>query len=348
MSSDHNISTYADMPDPAIPHRIRVTTIAMQSDRQKIQEPQAETQWAERPERGNLFMLKMMTWISLHLGRSAGRVVLHLITLYFCLFPGTALNASRVYLRRALDRKPTWLDFYKHIFTFAATIHDRVYLINDRDSLFDIKVYNEHLMKEVLTDGHGAFLIGAHLGSFEVIRVMGHRQRGLQTAMVMYEENARKLNSMLQAINPALQQEIIPLGQIDSMLKVRDRLEEGTVLSMLADRSLGDDATQTVTFLGQPANLPTGPFRMAAMLRRPVIFMAGLYLGNNRYDIHFEPLADFSQTSQQDRDQAIQAAIQRYADLLEQYCRAAPYNWFNFYNFWHSDAANKSADIRKP
>ena len=35
--------------------------------------------WRARPERSNMAMLRIMTWISLRLGRPAGRVVLHLI-----------------------------------------------------------------------------------------------------------------------------------------------------------------------------------------------------------------------------------------------------------------------------
>jgi predicted LPLAT superfamily acyltransferase len=30
----------------------------------------------------------------------------------------------------------------------------------------------------------------------------------------------------------------------------------------------------------------------------------------------------------------IEATMRRYVTLLEQYCRSAPYNWFNFYEFW--------------
>lgn len=75
---------------------------------------------------------------------------------------------------------------------------------------------------------------------------------------------------------------------------------------------------------------------MAAVLRRPVIFMAGLYLGGNRYAVHFEPLADFSDTPREERDAAIEAAIGRYAILLERHCRESPYNWFNFFDFWRA------------
>jgi len=319
----------------------------MQSNRPETQDSMADSQWAVRPERGSMFMLKVMTWISLRLGRSTSRMVLHLITIYFLIFPGAARSASRDYLQRVLGRRPSLLDHYKHVFTFASTIHDRVYFINDRYNLFDIRVNNEELIHNILEEGRGAFLIGAHLGSFEAIRSTGRRHRGLHTAMVMFEENARKLNATLKAINPSLQQDIIPLGHVDTMLTVRDRLEEGTVLSMLADRSLSDDITLAVSFFGQPANFPIGPFRMAALLRQPVIFMTGLYLGTNRYEIYFEQLADFSQTPLQERDQAIQTAIQRYASLLEHYCRLAPYNWFNFFDFWQTNLVTQNSTTNK-
>ena len=64
--------------------------------------------------------------------------------------------------------------------------------------------------------------------------------------------------------------------------------------------------------------------------------MTGLYMGDNRYQVHFEPLADFTNTPQGHRDEAIQAAIARYTDLLNHYCRLAPYNWFNFFDYWQA------------
>jgi predicted LPLAT superfamily acyltransferase len=152
--------------------------------------------------------------------------------------------------------------------------------------------------------------------------------------MLMHQDNARKINAMLAAINPDAVQDIIGLGHIDSMLQVRERLDAGGVVGMLADRTPGNEALVPVQILGADAHLPSGAFRMAALLRRPVVFMTGLYLGGNRYAIHFDTLADFSALAQGQRQAALQAAITRYAALLDQYCRKAPYNWFNFFDFW--------------
>jgi predicted LPLAT superfamily acyltransferase len=281
-----------------------------------------------------------MTAISLKLGRAASRVVLFGIAAYFLAFAPCARRTSRAFLRRALqlqsDQAVPWATLYRHFLCFASIVHDRIYLINDRHDLFDIRVHNQELIDELVASGDGAFLIGAHLGSFEVLRAVGRKQPGLRIAMAMYEENARKINAALKAINPAAQQGVVALGHIDSMMHVHDLLAQGNVVGMLGDRSLRNGDTRQVDFFGEPAALPLGPFRMAAIMKRPVLFMTGLYRGGNRYDIHFETLADFSRVAPHGRTLAVQVAMQRYAALLEQYCRAAPYNWFNFFDFWRA------------
>lgn len=305
--------------------------------------------WWQRPERSNMLMLRVMTWISLRLGRRAGRCVLYGIAAYFLLANAAARRASRDYLRRVGNVPQVgWRHVFRHFLSFASCIHDRVYLINDKFQLFDIRIHQEHLISDLTADQKGVFLMGAHAGSFEVLRAIGRRRPGLRVAMVMFEENARKINAALSAINPAAQQDIVALGHADSMLKVHELIEGGSVVGMLADRCLNHDSTRPVPFLGESAEFPVGPFRMAAILRRPVLFMVGLYGGGNRYDIHFETLADFSNIPAGGRNAAVQAAMARYAALLETHCRAAPYNWFNFFDFWQPGPSAPEANPVTP
>ncbi|MND04262.1 hypothetical protein D3C83_244540 [compost metagenome] len=63
--------------------------------------------------------------------------------------------------------------------------------------------------------------------------------------------------------------------------------------------------------------------------------MLGIYRGGSRYDIHFEVLADMSGADRTNRERLIKDALQRYVGRLEHYCRLAPYNWFNFYDYWN-------------
>lgn len=288
------------------------------------------TPWRRAPERSHRLALRLMRLIALGLGRHVARIVLHAVSLYFLASGPRARRASRAYLARALGRRATLADLYRHFYTFAATVLDRVYLLNGRFELFALTLHGESALQAELAHGSGALLVGAHLGSFEALRTRGRHATGLRVAMVMYEDNARMLNEALEAISPAARQDVIALGRLDSMLRVRDLLAQGGIAGVLGDRALREDEElRTVTFLGAPARFPLGPMRMAAMLRCRVLFMAGLYLGANRYALHLEPFADFSSPGT-----SPEAALDAYVACLERHCRLAPYNWFNFYDFW--------------
>lgn len=289
--------------------------------------------WTRDRERGSESLLRAMAWFSLHAGRRLGRIILQGVVAYFFLFAPRARRHSLDYLARALGRPPRARDRWRHLECFATCIHDRVYLVNDQFERFEITIDGEALMEEQLATGCGAILMGAHMGSFEMMRSVGRRQ-SLEVALAMYEENARKIATVLAALAPRQSPDIIPLGHLDAMLKIAERLERGVFVGVLGDRTLADEPTQIVELLGSRARLPTGPMRAAAILRCRVIFMVGLYRGKNRYRVVFAPLADFSAIDSASREAAVRAAVAGYAALLDRYCRSDPYNWFNFFDFW--------------
>jgi len=302
-----------------------------------------QTEWLGVRERGSTLLLRSMFFISLRVGRTLSRGLLYGIAAYFFLFAPGARRHSRRYLSLALGRSPSAGDRFRHILYFATCTHDRLFLINEQFDRFHITIDGESLVRAQLDAGRGAFLLGAHLGSFELIRSVGQHQRGLHVSMAMYERNAQKMKAVLATINPAANPDIIALGEIDAMLRIAERLDRGAFVGVLGDRTLGEEAVQAVTMLGERAYLPVGPMRAAAVLRRPVLFMAGLYRGKNHYHVVFAQVADFSTTPAGGRDAAVRAAIERYAALLDRYCRMDPYNWFNFFDFWRERSAGAAA-----
>lgn len=309
--------------------------------------------WTTRAERGSPVLLRFFTWIALRLGRPVARLILYPIVCYFVIARGDARAASRDYLKRVLGREPRMRDGFRHVHCFASVILDRLYLLNDRHDLFEIEVFGSEVIRRVMIGGRagrrptrGAFVIGAHVGSFEAVRAAGRDEKDLSVSMVMYEDNAQYLNEVFAAINPKLTEAIIPLGRIDSMLRVKRALDDGGLVGMLADRTLAEEigtpAVREVALLGGTIAIPTGPFRMAAMLKRPVVFIVGLYRGRNRYEVHYEDLYDFSAPAAdgpgQTTNAAIDQAIACYVARLEHYCRVAPYNWFNFFDYWNDRA----------
>ncbi|MEO6362247.1 MAG: acyl-CoA synthetase [Caldimonas sp.] len=298
------------------------------------------TAWAGQREFGSMRLLRFLRWIALTAGRPATRLLLRPIALYAVFFGGTARRASRAYLSRALGRPATWRDGYAHVFAFCSVVLDRVYLLQERFADFRFEASGVDSILAPTARGEGVLAFGAHLGSFEALRMIG-LDKGVRVAMIMYEDNARLINATLAAIAPNAKLHTIGLGRVDAMLAIRRWLDDGGLAGLLADRTLPGQSARSrsvaVSFLGAPALFADGPFRLAAMLRRKVVFMAGLYRGGRNYDLRFMELADFSAgppLQGAERDAQIRAALERYVATLEALCREAPYNWFNFYDFW--------------
>lgn len=286
-------------------------------------------EWITRPERGNVWVIRFIVWFALTFGRRASRALLYPICFYFIVFSARARTASRNYLNRALGRRANFRDIFRHFFFFSSTILDRVFLLGGQSALLDVRVQDQALFETAVSSA-GCILIGAHMGSFEVLHALGSEHGHFKTSMVMYEENARMLNAVLKNINPQRNPPVISLGKMDSMLKIREALERGECIGMLADRAISGEKMIRCEFMGGHINIPTGPFRLAAVLERPMILMFGLYQGGNRYNIFLERL----HMPHAGRDAAIEQAAQQFSGRLEHYCRVSPYNWFNFYDIW--------------
>jgi predicted LPLAT superfamily acyltransferase len=306
--------------------------------------------WSRTPERSNMLALRVICWIAIRCGRPLARLVLHPICLYFLLFAPAPRRHIKRYLFRAIGPRAGWADGYRLLHAFASTVLDRIYFLRGRMDLFDVRVHGNVPVEAEVIAGRGAFLLGAHIGSFEAMgacKNQSGRPKELRLAMLMYQDNAQQITAVLDAIaDPGLRPHIIALGRPHSMLDLRDWLDGGGLAGLLADRTLQgpDEAGQRgnsikLPFLGHPALVNDGPFRLAALLRRKVFFMAGLYVGGARYDVHFEPLADFSERvpDPAERERRIRAALESYVARLEALCRAYPYNWFNFHDFWLED-----------
>ena len=293
--------------------------------------------WKTQSERGNMFVLRLITWIALHLGRRVTRCILVPVVAYFFISSPRARRASARFLSRIPNQPHGVKAVFQHLYVFATVTLDRVYFLNGRLDLFNIEIKDENnVALGTAASGAGLFLMGAHFGSFESVRSIARDYPSLKMVLLMYEENARNIKQLLHAINPNVEQDIISLGQARAMLQVKEKINEGALIGLLADRSLEAVGNTRVNFLGFEANFPTGPFRLAAMLQHPVYFMTGVFEGGNRYSVHLEPIADFS-IPIKNKDTAVDQAVLRYVELLEKHCKNAPYNWFNYFDFWQEN-----------
>lgn len=294
--------------------------------------------WAGQRERGSAPLVRLMLWIARHLGWHAGQALLYPITLYFLLTAPRARAASRDYLRRALGRKPGWRDVARHFFTFACAILDRVFLLTGQDRGFRLEAEGVEALRAVLEEGRGCILLGAHLGSFEVLRVFA-RQAPVGFRAVMFRGHAGAATRLLERLDPALAARVIDIGAPDAMLRVRESLAGGEMVGFLGDRMTGQDRSLAVPFLGAEARFPAGPLLIASLLEAPVVLFHAVRLGPRRYAVRFEMLAHRIRIGRASREADLRHWLGVYAARLGAACRAHPFNWFNFYPFWQETPA---------
>ncbi len=291
--------------------------------------------WVSQPERSNPFTLKLICWIALHTGRAFARFWLYPITLYFYLTSPTVRRASRDYLSRVLSRPPGAWQVARHIFRFSATVLDRVYFLTDQFERFSIRIENQALLNAYQAEGQGVLLLGAHFGSFEVLRSLALDRYHVPLKILMYRQHNQMITRILEALNPAVPESVIDLGKDNALLQVHECLQRGEFVGVLADRVMDGTRVVQCPFLGQPATFPAGPMEMALMMNVPIILFYGIYEGGNRYTIRFEKLSDGRHVADRRQRRAVAADLMcDYVAALERQVRAHPYNWFNFYDFW--------------
>ena len=297
-------------------------------------------QWKQRPEGGGWFAIWLIRNIGRYGGRAVARALLYPITLYFLLRRGPERRASRAYLGRVLQRPATLLDVARHIHTFAATILDRVFLLSGQLRRFAVGIEGLEALHAHLDAGRGVLLFGSHLGSFEVLRVLSRARPDVTVRVVLDKGHNPAMTQLLDALNPDIAATVIDAAQDGPaiVLAIGQAIADGHLVALLVDRAGPGEAARDAPFLGQDASFPSAPWLIAAVLGAPVLLAFGLYRGGNRYDLVFEPFSDGERVPRGQRAQQMATLIRRYAARLEHHARHAPYNWFNFYDFWeHPD-----------
>jgi len=293
----------------------------------------APATWVQIAERGSALGIWTMVLLARFFGRRVARFFVAFVVAYFVVVAYKARRASAAYLRR-MGQPHGWGGVYRHCLRFAHCTLDRLFWVAGRGDLFEVtKEGPEHLVK-LAAERRGAILLGAHLGSFEAM--LGSSQRvGHPLNIVGYFRNAPLINGVLQRINPAATARLISVAPgVDFVLSLKERLDAGEMVAILADRVGLQERSVEVDFLGGKAHLPSGPFLLAAILRCPVYLTFGLYREPNHYHLICEPFADSVELPRKARDQAVKEYVQRYADRLAHHTRSTPDNWFNFYDYW--------------
>lgn len=288
---------------------------------------------AGQREVGSQWGISFVLLLARCFGRSGARGFLRLLALYYLLTHAAARRASRDYLMRVGAAAGFWSS-YEHILSFAECALDRALLLQGRTRGIDIVEPDADALQALRAMGQGALLLGAHVGSFEMLRTRG-MLAGLVINVVADFDVAPRLRQALDPLGPNSSTRYLSgaLPAAELGLRIAEAIARGELVAVLADRpDRGRGVRQP--FLGETASFPSGPHALALALGCPTFLSLALYTRPNHYQIVCEPLAPGQRVPRSEREPLLQQRVAQYAQRLEEHCRKAPYNWFNFFDFW--------------
>ena len=308
---------------------------------------QGRAGWSEQAERGAPAVVRLALAVALRGGRLAGVLLLWPVTLWFLASSGRARAASGEYLGQVLGRPARLVDVARHFHAFAQAVLDRVLILAGRDQGIEVRTSGLETVLARLSEGRGVILLGAHLGSFEVLRAVS-RQAPVPVWALMYRRNGGALTRMLDELAPWLRERVIEIGDTASMIRARECVERGEIVGVLADRAPPGHRMVRVPFLGRAASFPAGPFVLSATLGAPVVRFHAVRTGPGRYEVSFAPFMDQVVLRREHREADLRAVVGGYAAALERACRAHPFQWFNFFPFWQETPHEQAAAASRP
>jgi predicted LPLAT superfamily acyltransferase len=283
-----------------------------------------------------VFALRFLIVSSTLLPRTVMVGMTWLIAWYFVAANGNARRASRQALRRWLGREPTLRDVARNFHYFAQCSLDRLYLLRGQSNRLSVIAHRPADVTAVTQSGRGCLMFLAHVGSFEVMRMTGTNAISLPISVLMDRRQGQMLVKLVEKLNPTAALTIIDAAARgpELMLKLKEALDAGRMVCIMADRARANERALQVPLAGAAVRMPLGPWVLAAALNAPVILGFGLYQGGNRYCTYSELFTTGLNLPRVGRDAAIQIQAERFAARVAHYAQQAPYNWFNFFDYW--------------
>lgn len=309
----------------------------------------ASRHWAQIDEVSFVAGMRLLFWLGRVLGRWPFRLVLYPVLLWYVLAKPWARAASKDYLRRIAELDSSagsaigGMGVLRHFASFGESILDKLLLWCGLFDTSAVEIHGVEQIAEQIAGKRGGLIICCHLGNLELCRVMSKRQPGLKLTVLLHTKHATRFNQLLAQINPDSQLNIIQVTELTPAMAalLQDKIDQGEFVAIAGDRIpvAPQPRVARARFLGAPAPFPVGPYVMANLFQCPVYLLFSLSRRRG-WEIHIELFRQSIDLPRKDRSAALDALAGAYAARLEAYCRQAPLQWFNFYDFWQIGRAN--------
>jgi KDO2-lipid IV(A) lauroyltransferase len=192
-------------------------------------------------------------------------------------------------------------------------------------------------LARALEAGRGAILASPHLGNWELGGALLAR-----VGRAPHVVTARSGDAPLERYRARFRRRLgigrmgvgEPGGAPAGAIEAARVLRAGGIVAVLADRPGAAGRTVAAPFFGTRCHFPAGPAALALATGAP-LFPVSIVLGRGfRYRVQVAAPIEVRAPAREDRDRAVRAATAALAEAFERWIRAAPDQWYNFYDWF--------------
>ncbi len=261
-----------------------------------------------------------------------------IVALGYFLFSGNVAESHRFYGALYPERGRLyhlWCAFRQY--QNFTTIHLDRFLASQSKNTPDISQDWERLTTAL--GQQGCILLMSHLGNWEMAARLLRQQKDDMKLLLymgvkekegvehMQKEDLRRAGVTIIGVD---QEGGSPFAAVEGIR----HLQSGGIVSMTGDIVWRSDQRKVrVRFLGHDAFVPEAPYIFALLSGAPLFVFFAFRTGKNSYRFTLSDPIAIQPHTRRDRDQALAAAAQQYADLLEKMLREHPFEWYHFERF---------------
>ena len=301
--------------------------------------------WSTMKEAGALRGMRFLIFIYNIFGRFVFNVILVPVMAYFYFRRSGARQSSRDYLRRVKAAYPQSLPeqsisrlSFRHFLAFGHSLLDKYIAWSHTPTDIAMDAEDEKMLFALVSSGKGCLVIGSHFGNLEYSRGISVRHPELVINVLLYDQHAENFSSLMEDAKTESRMNLIQVTDIDIALalSLREKVQRGEWVVIAGDRvPVGEGSrVSNVSFFGEKADFPVGPYVLANLLHCPVYLMH-CFLADGDYHVGVEFFEDNFQIERKNRQQAYDKAAQKFANALQRQVVRYPLQWFNFYDFWN-------------
>jgi predicted LPLAT superfamily acyltransferase len=262
---------------------------------------------------------------------------------YYLLFP-RRVAASAAFYRALLPGRSRWFYLqcaWKQFHRFTGVFVDRFLLQSGQTLTFTCDGL-EHL-DGVLDRGAGGIILMSHVGNWEIAaHVLKRHRSDMALLLYMGEKQKEQIEKLQKETLAESGVRIIVAGATagspyDTVEGIQ-HLKKGGLVSLAGDMVWhAAQRTVSVRFLGHRVDLPAGPHAFAMVAGVPLFHFFSYRTGPRSYHFTTKEPIYVNPASRSERQAAIQASAQAYAERLEDFVRKHPFEWFHFRSLFSDD-----------